>query len=69
MDFGINVAMYRGRIWDSQARPFACFAGATRTFRGTVSFPIHKQVSVLKRIECDEKEDRGRGLRRSSEDQ
>ena len=29
---------------------FACFAGATRTFRGTVSFPIHEQVSVLKRI-------------------
>ena len=29
---------------------FTCFAGATRTFRGTVSFPIHEQVSVLKRI-------------------
>jgi hypothetical protein len=29
---------------------YACFAGATRTFRGTVSFPIHEQVSVLKRI-------------------
>ena len=29
---------------------FACFAGATRTFRGTVSFPIDEQVSVLKRI-------------------
>jgi len=29
---------------------FACFAGATRTFRGTVSFPINEQVSVLKRI-------------------
>jgi len=29
---------------------FACFAGATRTFRGTVSFPVHEQVSVLKRI-------------------
>lgn len=29
---------------------FACFAGATRTFRGTVSFPIQEQVSVLKRI-------------------
>ena len=29
---------------------FACLAGATRTFRGTVSFPIHEQVSVLKRI-------------------
>ena len=29
---------------------FACFAGATRTFRGTVSFPITEQVSVLKRI-------------------
>jgi creatinine amidohydrolase/Fe(II)-dependent formamide hydrolase-like protein len=29
---------------------FACFAGATRTFRGTVSFPIHEQVLVLKRI-------------------
>jgi Creatinine amidohydrolase len=29
---------------------FTCFAGATRTFRGTVSFPVHEQVSVLKRI-------------------
>ena len=29
---------------------FACFAGATRTFRGTVSFPVEEQVSVLKRI-------------------
>jgi len=29
---------------------FACFAGATRTFQGTISFPIHEQVSVLKRI-------------------
>jgi hypothetical protein len=29
---------------------FACFSGATRTFRGSVSFPIHEQVSVLKRI-------------------
>jgi hypothetical protein len=29
---------------------YACFAGATRTFRGTVSFPIDEQVSVLKRI-------------------
>jgi len=29
---------------------FACFAGATRTFRGTVSFPVAEQVSVLKRI-------------------
>jgi hypothetical protein len=29
---------------------FTCFAGATRTFRGTVSFPIQEQVSVLKRI-------------------
>src|SRR5512144_2078420 len=29
---------------------FACFAGATRTFRGTVSFPVQEQVSVLKRI-------------------
>jgi hypothetical protein len=29
---------------------FTCFAGATRTFRGTVSFPIDEQVSVLKRI-------------------
>jgi hypothetical protein len=29
---------------------FTCFAGATRTFRGTVSFSIAEQVSVLKRI-------------------
>ena len=29
---------------------FTCFAGATRTFRGTVSFPIEEQVSILKRI-------------------
>ena len=29
---------------------YACFAGATRTFRGTVSFPVHEQVVVLKRI-------------------
>src|SRR5215813_237996 len=29
---------------------FTCFAGATRTFRGTVSFSIEEQVSVLKRI-------------------
>jgi hypothetical protein len=29
---------------------FTCFAGATRTFRGTVSFPIDQQVTVLKRI-------------------
>jgi creatinine amidohydrolase/Fe(II)-dependent formamide hydrolase-like protein len=29
---------------------YACFAGATRTFRGTVSFPVDEQVSVLKRI-------------------
>ena len=29
---------------------FTCFAGATRTFRGTVSFPIAEQVNVLKRI-------------------
>lgn len=29
---------------------FTCFAGATRTFRGTVSFPVAEQVSVLKRI-------------------
>jgi creatinine amidohydrolase len=27
-----------------------CFAGATRTFRGTVSFTFHEQVTVLKRI-------------------
>ena len=29
---------------------FTCFAGATRTFRGTVSFPVSEQVSILKRI-------------------
>src|SRR5215831_1155529 len=29
---------------------FTCFAGATRTFRGTVGFSIEEQVSVLKRI-------------------
>jgi creatinine amidohydrolase/Fe(II)-dependent formamide hydrolase-like protein len=29
---------------------YTCFAGATRTFRGTVSFPIEEQVSILKRI-------------------
>jgi hypothetical protein len=29
---------------------FACFAGATRTFRGTVSFPMEEQILVLKRI-------------------
>src|SRR6266516_3461472 len=29
---------------------FTCFAGATRTFRGTVSFTVEEQVSVLKRI-------------------
>src|SRR6516165_8592791 len=27
-----------------------CFAGATRTFRGTVSFTVEEQVTVLKRI-------------------
>src|SRR3954464_11165432 len=27
-----------------------CFAGATRTFRGTVSFAFEEQVTVLKRI-------------------
>jgi creatinine amidohydrolase/Fe(II)-dependent formamide hydrolase-like protein len=27
-----------------------CFAGATRTFRGTVSFTVDEQVTVLKRI-------------------
>src|SRR5262249_6081512 len=26
------------------------FAGATRTFRGTVSFPVREQVTILKRI-------------------
>ncbi len=29
---------------------YACFAGATRSFRGTVSFAIEEQVSTLKRI-------------------
>src|SRR5690349_3335793 len=29
---------------------FTCFAGATRTFRGTVGFSVGEQVSVLKRI-------------------
>jgi hypothetical protein len=29
---------------------YACFAGATRTFRGTVSFTMEEQVQVLKRI-------------------
>jgi len=29
---------------------YTCFAGATRTFRGTVSFPIEEQVAALKRI-------------------
>jgi creatinine amidohydrolase/Fe(II)-dependent formamide hydrolase-like protein len=29
---------------------WCCFAGATRTFRGTVSFPIAEQVQVLSRI-------------------
>lgn len=29
---------------------YCCFAGATRTFRGTVSFPHGEQVAVLKRI-------------------
>lgn len=29
---------------------FCCFSGATRTFRGTVSFPVEEQVAVLKRI-------------------
>jgi creatinine amidohydrolase/Fe(II)-dependent formamide hydrolase-like protein len=28
----------------------SCFAGATRTFRGTVSFAVDEQVTVLKRI-------------------
>jgi len=27
-----------------------CYAGATRTFRGTVSFPINEQAAILKRI-------------------
>lgn len=29
---------------------YCCFAGATRTFRGTVSFTYQEQVTVLKRI-------------------
>ena len=29
---------------------WCCFAGATRTFRGTVSFPIDEQVKILSRI-------------------
>src|SRR5512147_812595 len=29
---------------------YCCFAGATRTFRGTVSFTYEEQVMVLKRI-------------------
>jgi len=29
---------------------YTCFAGATRSFRGTVSFAIEEQVSTLKRI-------------------
>lgn len=29
---------------------FTCFAGATRSFRGTVSFPIAEQAGVLMRI-------------------
>ena len=29
---------------------YACYAGATRTFRGTVSFPYFEQVAMLKRI-------------------
>ncbi|MBI3207972.1 MAG: creatininase family protein [Candidatus Solibacter usitatus] len=29
---------------------FTCFAGATRTFRGTVSFTMEEQILVLKRI-------------------
>ena len=36
---------------------YACYAGATRSFRGTVSFPIAEQVAVLMRIAntlCDQ---------------
>ena len=29
---------------------FTCFAGATRTFRGTVGFSVEEQILVLKRI-------------------
>ncbi len=29
---------------------YACFAGATRTFRGTVSFSMEEQILVLKRM-------------------
>jgi len=29
---------------------FACYSGATRTFRGAVSFPIVEQVAILSRI-------------------
>jgi hypothetical protein len=29
---------------------YSCYAGATRSFRGTVSFPIAEQVAVLMRI-------------------
>lgn len=29
---------------------FTCFSGATRTFRGSVSFPVVEQVAILKRI-------------------
>ena len=36
---------------------YSCYAGATRSFRGTVSFPIAEQVAVLMRIAntlCDQ---------------
>ena len=36
---------------------YSCYAGATRSFRGTVSFPIAEQVEVLMRIAntlCDQ---------------
>lgn len=29
---------------------FTCFSGATRTFRGTVSFPVAEQAQILERI-------------------
>src|SRR5512144_1558663 len=29
---------------------YTCFAGATRSFRGTVSFSVEEQVNTLKRI-------------------
>lgn len=29
---------------------YTCFAGATRTFHGTVSFPITEQTEILKRV-------------------